>query len=241
MLLKNSIPSQREAASYLDEMAKQFSGPLMIAGHSKGGNLAVYAAAFCRKGTRSRIKAIYSNDGPGFHRDILQSKGYREILDRVYAFIPQSSLVGMLFEHGETPTVIKSAAAGLLQHLPGTWEVTHNDFVRAGELTQQSRLVDNIIRNWIDEIDEGQRQLFIETIYKVLVPADAESVGDLTVDWKNTAVNFISAVKNMDNQTKKVMRKIIGELFKAAGNEIKKQLKKPKTAEIGYWSLENSI
>ena len=229
MLFRDAIPSQREAVGYLDKMARRFPGPLMIAGHSKGGNLAVYAAAFCRKDTRSRITAVYSNDAPGFHREVIQSRGYREILNRIYAFIPQSSLVGILLEHGETPAVIKSAATGLLQHLPSTWETTHNDFIRVEELTQESRLVDNIIRNWIDEIDEGQRQQFIETVYKIFVPTDAKSVGDLTVDWKNTAANIISTVKNMDGPTKKLMRKIISELFKSAGKEIEKHLKKPKT------------
>jgi hypothetical protein len=231
MVFRNSIPSQREAVSYLEEMARQFRCPLMLAGHSKGGNLAIYAAAFCSKNTRKRITAIYSNDSPGFRQDVMQSRGYREIVDRIYAFIPQSSLVGMLFEHGETPVVIKSAATGLLQHLPSTWEVTYNDFIRVEELSRQSRLVDNIIRRWISKIDEGQRQLFIETVYRILVPLDAESVGDLTVDWQNTAVNIISTVKNMDNQTKKLMRKIIGELFKSAGKEIRKRLKKPISAQ----------
>jgi hypothetical protein len=125
--------------------------------------------------------------------------------------------------------VIKSDAAGLLQHLPSSWQVTHNDFIQAEELSWQSRLVDSIIRRWIDKIDEGQRQQFIETVYKILVPSDAESVGDLTIDWKNTAVNIISTVKNMDTQTKKLMRKIIGELFMSAGKEIQKRLKKPPT------------
>jgi hypothetical protein len=154
-------------------------------------------------------------------------EGYQEIADRIYAFIPQFSLVGMLFEHGETPAVIKSSGIGLLQHLPSTWEVTYNDFIKAEELSWQSILVDNIIRRWIDKIDEGQRQQFIETVYKILVPSDAESVGDLTVDWQNTTVNIISTVKNMDAQTKRLMRKITGELFKSAGKEIQKRLKKP--------------
>jgi len=122
----------------------------------------------------------------------------------------------MLFEHGETPMVIKSAASGPMQHNLCSWEVTYNNMVDAGELTPQSRFIDNIISEWINQIDEGQRQQFIEAIYNILVSCDAESVADLTDDWKNTAGGIINALFNMDKPTKKLMRKIIGDLFKTA-------------------------
>jgi hypothetical protein len=218
-----SIPSQKEAVSYLDKTARRCRYPLIIAGHSKGGNLAVYAAAFCRKRVRKRITVIYSNDAPGFHKEVIQIEGYQAICPWIQSFIPQSSLVGMLFEHGETPMVIKSTASGPMQHSLCSWEVTYNNMVDAGELTSQSRFIDNIISEWINQIDEGQRQQFIEAIYKILVSCEAESVADLTEDWKNTAGGIINAWINMDKPTKKLMRKIIGELFRTARENIFKE------------------
>ncbi|MDR2923810.1 MAG: DUF2974 domain-containing protein [Treponema sp.] len=211
-----SIPSQKEAVSYLEKAAGRFRYPLIIAGHSKGGNLAIYASAFCSKLTRKRIAAIYSNDAPGFHKEVIQSGGYRAICSRIQSFIPQSSLVGMLFEHGEIPMVIKSSASGPMQHNLCSWEVTYNNMVNAGELTPQSRFIDNIICEWINQIDEGQRQQFIQAIYSILVSCNAASVADLTDDWKNTAGGIINALINMDKPTKKLMGKIIGNLFNTA-------------------------
>jgi hypothetical protein len=218
-----SIPSQREAVSYLEKTAGRFRYPLIIAGHSKGGNLAIYASAFCGKIIQNRITAIYSNDAPGFHKEVIESKGYRAICSRIQSFIPQSSLIGMLFEHGETPMVIKSAASGPMQHSLCSWEVTYNNMVNAGELTQQSRFIDNIICEWINKIDEGQRQQFIQAIYTILVSCDAASLADLTDDWKNTAGGIIRALRNMDKPTKKLMGEIIGELFKTARKNIGKR------------------
>jgi len=218
-----SIPSQKEAVSYIEKMAKRFRYPLIIAGHSKGGNLAVYASAFCSKLIRKRITVIYSNDAPGFHKEVIQSKGYKAICARIQAFIPQSSLIGMLFEHGEIPMVIKSTANGPMQHSLCSWEVTYNNLLEAGELTPQSRFINNIISEWINQIDEGQRQQFIQAIYAILVSCDAASVADLTDDWKNTAGNIINALLNMDKPTKKLMGKIIGELFKTARESIGKR------------------
>jgi hypothetical protein len=218
-----SIPSQKEAVSYLDKTARRCRYPLIIAGHSKGGNLAVYASAFCSKRVQRRITVIYSNDAPGFHKQVIESEGYQAICPRIQAFIPQSSLVGMLFEHGETPMVVKSSASGPMQHSLCSWEVTYNNMVDAGELTPQSRFINNIICEWINQIDEGQRQQFIQAIYKILVSCDAESLADLTEDWKNTAGGIINALLNMDKPTKKLMRKIIGDLFKTARENLGKR------------------
>jgi hypothetical protein len=218
-----SIPSQKEAVSYLEKPAGRFHYPMIIAGHSKGGNLAIYASAFCGRKIQKRITAIYSNDAPGFHKEVIQSKGYRAICPRIRSFIPQSSLIGMLFEHGETPMVIKSSASGPMQHNLCSWEVTYNNMVSAGELTQQSRFIANIICEWINKIDEGQRQQFIQTIYTILVSRDAASLADLTDDWKNTAGGIINAIINMDKPTKKLIGKIILDLFTTARKNIKKR------------------
>jgi hypothetical protein len=218
-----SIPSQQEAVSYLEKTSRRHPYPLIIAGHSKGGNLAIYAAAFCSKLIRSRITVIYSNDAPGFHKQVIQSKGYQAICPRIRSFIPQSSLIGMLFEHGETPMVIKSSANGPMQHNLCSWEVTYNNMVDAGELTEQSRFIDNIICEWINQIDEGQRQQFIQAIYKILVSCDVDSVVDLTDDWKNTAGGIINALINLDKPTKKLLGKIIGDLFKTARDNFGKR------------------
>ena len=231
MSFKSSVPSQQEAVSYLENIAARFSGPITMIGHSKGGNLAVYAAANCREKTRRRITAVYSNDAPGFHRDVIQSDGYRSVLSRIHAFVPQSSIVGMLFEHGETPLVVKSKAGGPLQHFLSSWEVTHNGFVSAGELSQQSRLVDNIIREWLNEMESGERQEFVEAVYKILVASEARSITDLTGDWLKSAGNIINSLKNIDKPSKKLIGKITGDLFRAARKIIREQ-RKGKTREI---------
>jgi len=223
MSLITSIPSQKEAVSYLEKAARRYCYPLIIAGHSKGGNLAIYASAFCGKFAQRRITAIYSNDAPGFHKQVIQSKSYKAICARIQAFIPQSSLVGMLFEHGETPMVVKSTASGAMQHNLCSWEVTFNNMVNAGELTQQSRFIDKIIGEWIDQIDEGQRQQFIQAIYTILVSRDASSLADLTDHWRKTAGGIINALIHMDKPTKKLMMKIIGNLFNTARKNLGKR------------------
>jgi len=230
MSFVNSVPSQKEAVSYLEEAAKRFSYPLIVAGHSKGGNLAVYASAFCDETTQHRITAVYSNDAPGFHRETIEKKGYRTICGRIHAFVPQSSFVGMLLERGESPTVIKSTAAGLLQHDMHSWEVTRNGLVGGGELTPQSRLIHSIISEWIEKLGGKRRQQFIEALYKIIVSTNAASLADLGSDWPHAAASIIGSLKNIDGPTKKLLVEIAGELFKTARKNIMGQRRRKNDA-----------
>ena len=222
MSFNNSVPAQKEAVSYLNKMAKRYSNPLIIAGHSKGGNLAIYASAFCNKKPQRRIVRIYNNDGPGFLKDVIMSEGYKAICERIFTYIPQSSLVGMLLEHAEIPHVVKSSSVGLLQHDLPSWEVIYNNFVGA-ELTEQCRFIDKVIRDWLDQIDEEQRELFIEAIYKILTAGNVQSFADFPADFIGTALSMINVMKNMNDNTKKLILKIIGSLFTITGKNLGQQ------------------
>lgn len=99
MSFMDAVPAQREAEAYLGMIAVCFDRELRLGGHSKGGNLAVYAAAMCPYEVQSRILAVYNHDGPGFQANMLRREGYQRVLSRVHTFLPQSSVVGMLPEH----------------------------------------------------------------------------------------------------------------------------------------------
>ncbi|MCL2832977.1 MAG: DUF2974 domain-containing protein [Treponema sp.] len=213
MSFKKTVPAQREAVVYLEKMAKKYSEPLIIAGHSKGGNLAVYASAFCNKNVQKRISKIFCNDSPGFQKEIIRSREYKAICARIYSFIPQGSFVGMLLEHGEIPYVVKSNAIGFFQHNMDTWEVMHNNFVRA-KLTQHSIFINKVLHEWLYQIDESQREIFIGTLYDIITSGNAQSLTDFPADWKNTAVGMINSIKNMDKDTKKLLLKIFANFYK---------------------------
>ena len=218
MSFSDAVPSQLEAVSYLESAVKKISGPLLIGGHSKGGNLAVYAASSCSKKISKKIKNIYSFDAPGFHHRLIESEGFLRVQDRINLYIPQSSVVGMLFEHGKDFTVIKSSESGLYQHELYTWELTHNDMVRLSGLTQSSRFVDNTLREWIGGMDYEQRQQFIEALFTILNATQAKSVYELGSDWFKSAGKILQSLGNIDNSTRKIIRRTIAALFHAAKN-----------------------
>ena len=66
MTFQQTIPAQLLAQSYVREVAAEYGGKLRLCGHSKGGNLAVFAAARSSPMLQKRIAEVYNNDGPGF-------------------------------------------------------------------------------------------------------------------------------------------------------------------------------
>lgn len=177
-----SIPAQRRAADYLARMAEVYPERIRVGGHSKGGNLAVYAAATVSSEVQRRILAVYNNDGPGFSRAFLDSEGYARIRDRVRTYLPQTSIVGMLLEHECASTVVRSSESGLFQHDGFSWEVLGDRFVRLEGVTDSSKLLDRTLKGWIADLDEAAREEFVETLYAILSSTRAETLSDIRAD-----------------------------------------------------------
>jgi hypothetical protein len=221
MSFKPVIPAQLEAVSYLEGIARHVRGKLYLGGHSKGGNLAIYAAAFCGKGIQKRIIGIYNNDGPGFHGSVIGGREYGAIRGKIHSFIPQFSVIGMLFERGDDSTVVKSTQNGLKQHDLYSWEVNHNDVIRLDRVSRESRFIDQTIKEWIGGLDYSQRQRFIEALYEILGSAEIRSPKELSDRWfKNMGV-MIQSLNNTDAQTKDIILKTLSALFRAAKNNLK--------------------
>jgi hypothetical protein len=231
MSFSEAVPAQLEAVSYLEKAAKKTRGALIPCGHSKGGNLAVYASASCSKKTRKRIAGVYSNDAPGFHRRFIESDGFREVRQRIHSFVPQTSIVGMLFERGNNYSVIKSSQTGILQHGLYSWEVTHNDMVRLDHVDQGSRFADKTMREWIGGMDYERRRQLAETLYGILNDAEIESFSAPGTDWPKVAVRVIQSLGNIDRDTKKDIHKILVSLFQAAKNNIEILLPETSTKD----------
>lgn len=108
MSFREKVPSQLDAVEYVNRVASKYTNKIRIGGHSKGGNLAVYAASFCSKEIKDRIINIYNNDGPGFHETITINPNYIETVPKVHTLIPQTSIIGRLLYHEESYTVVQS-------------------------------------------------------------------------------------------------------------------------------------
>ena len=220
MCIQEVIPAQTEAVKYLEKMAPLLKGRIRIGGHSKGGNLAIYAASYCRKRIQKRITDVFSFDAPGFCENVITGKGFLAIKDKIKFFVPQDSVIGMLFEHGRNYNVIKSSETGLLQHSLYSWEVTHNNMISVEKVTSGSRFIDKTLRDWINGLANEDREIIIETMYTVLSGSDIRSIHDLERSFFSSMGKILKFIGNIDDQTKKLINKTFIEFFKAARRNI---------------------
>ena len=213
MSFQSSVPAQEKALWYLEAFARVHMGPIRLTGHSKGGNLAVYAAARTVPENQERILSVHNHDGPGFHSEMLRSPGYRAILPKTRTFIPQSSVVGMLLEHEEPYTVVRSRQLSLLQHEPYSWEVLGGDFIRVEEVDENSRHLDATIKTWLAQTSIQERSEFVDAVFELLSLGEVDDLRSVILP-KNV-LRYLRQLST-DEKMRSVIAKVFADLFRTA-------------------------
>ena len=221
MSFSELVPAQIDAVAYLEKVAKQYKRKIRVGGHSKGGNLAIYASAFCSSKVQKRIMNVYNNDGPGFCDKIVNSQSYQKILDRVHTYIPQTSIIGRLLNHQEEMTILKSTETGIMQHDLYSWQVLGGKFVE-DELTSSSEFMDKTITNWLKEVTPEQRGKFIDTIFEILNTTQAETLTDIKNKVFSNTKLMIKTYQNLSQEDKKMITKTIEEFLRIGRNNIRR-------------------
>jgi len=215
MVFATPVPAQLEAVNYLKFVGENTQRDLLVGGHSKGGNLAVYASAYVEKSIQQRIINVYNFDGPGFNEDIILSEGFKDIWERVFTFVPQSSIIGMLLEHEEEYIVVNSEQIGIFQHDPFSWEVMGGRLVYTNEVDKYSKFVDKTLKDWISSMDEKQKELFIDTLYELLEATQSKTLTDFSNNTLHKMGIMFKNFKHIDESNKKAMLKTFKLLFKS--------------------------
>ena len=220
MAFESPVPAQTAAVGYLQRIAEETGGPLLIGGHSKGGNLAVYAAAHAAPAIQQRIRAVYSFDGPGLDDATMVSDGYAAIARRIRSFIPQSSVVGLLLAYHPEYTVVKSDALGLLQHDTFTWQVLGTRFVEAPEVDVSSQLVNQTVHTWLSRVTPDQRRRFVDTLFDLLEATGATTMKQLMTDVPGRAAAVLKALQKVDFDTARMIVTLLGEFMSIGAQNI---------------------
>ena len=217
MSFSTAVPSQQDAVEYLENISSRYKGKISITGHSKGGNLAIYSAVFCNKKTKKKIKKVYNFDGPGFNEKVIDSEEYMGVLEKIHNYIPQTSVVGRLFENKGKLTIVKSNEKGFWQHDLYSWSVLGDKFVES-EITNSSEFVDKTLTNWLLNVDETERKKFVDTLFEIVEATGAKSFAEMSTNKFTAAKTIIKTYQHLDPLSKKFMNKALN-LFLVYGKE----------------------
>lgn len=226
MAFLSPVPGQEYSVKYLSAVAGRLHCPFYVGGHSKGGNLAVYSAMKCPSHIQERIVRVYSMDGPGFRPEVQEKGGYETIADRVVKILPHSSLVGMLFESDMRFQVVESKTFGLAQHDLYSWLVEEDHLVRVDDIYERRKRMDNALNQWILSLNEQQLRTFVDTLYQVIAASQADNLIEFTSEWKRSMNGMLAAMKEVDEETMKVLKEIVWSLFEIAGAQVRREVMK---------------
>lgn len=210
MVYRFPIPAQELALQYLENVLEANPGKsIVVAGHSKGGNMSVYAASECRKETRSRIRCVYNFDGPGFPQEFYRRETYLTMKEYISKYVVPESLVGILMKNTGSVHMIESKGTGMKQHELLQWEVSDKSLKRAGAYNIGKRKRAKALNERIMKLPKDDARKLLGSFFAVL---NKRGIQDVTkIKMKDTLVLIRSTVKGKNYSKEGV--KILGSVL----------------------------
>lgn len=178
MAYMREIPAQRSSVAFLREVLARSSQALVVSGHSKGGNLAVYAASHQEAKEQEKIEMLYLFDAPGLHASVLNTAGYQRIRDRIQVIRPYESVVGVMLANDLEVIIVNSDKAGIEQHNLNYWQVADTQFERLPEPSPLSQTLETTFRLWMAELSRQELKLLFDTIFDLFWETGIHSLDD---------------------------------------------------------------
>lgn len=212
-LSDGEVPAGGEAFAYLNAVGRMDEQTIYIGGHSKGGNLGIYAATFCEPEIQERISVIYNNDGPGFPKVFFENPGWERVRGKIKRLIPESSIIGMLLEHRVEPIVIQSCTKGVMQHDGLSWEVLGASFVHCEEISNFAVGMNESISGWLAQIKDEQREQIIDDLFSVLEATQATTLTELQDGGIKNIRTIKKEIDEMNSDSKEALQELLREMM----------------------------
>ena len=228
---------QRRAAKYLNERFTGQNIPIRVGGHSKGGNLAMYAAVCADAEVRKHIIAVYNNDGPGFLRPFTETEAYRDMLPRIICTVPEKAVIGTLLTSEAYQHVVKSTANGIFQHDGFSWQVLGDRFVEVAKRTDASMALENTLRQWLYEQSEDDRRMFVNTLFGLLESTGRSTIGEIKSDLPGSLASMWKMLETMQKDQRETLWNMIAQFFAAGSDTLLQETRKTLLSRLGNIQL----
>lgn len=226
MAYMHAVPSQRRAVRYVESVARMLPGSLILGGHSKGGNLAVYAGVKAKGAVKDRIEAIYCHDGPGFRDDAFAVEELEGMRDRIHKTVPRDSVVGLLMENAISYRVVASTAKGIMQHDPYSWVVDGSDFAYVDSLSDMARFWSNVLDDWLARYDDKEIQIIVDALFEALRASGAPDLTEFIKGGPRIVGRLMDAAHKTSGPSREVLIGAAATLsevtFKNVGGDLTK-------------------
>lgn len=239
MAYRTPVGAQLKSTEYLNKVGKLLARKknlrFYLGGHSKGGNLAVYAAMTCNENIKHRIGRIYNMDGPGFRPDFMEQLDYDGIKDKILKIVPNESFVGLLMEQKEDYELIRSTEIGVQQHVCFSWCIEGDRFERADEQTPERKELYDRINKWIFALGIEQVGDFIDSLFKMIEITEAKTLTDLKnvtgAEFARKLHPIMQEYSGMNDDTKQVFWEISRYVIEILTKDQRERIRRWKTID----------
>lgn len=231
MSCRTETAGAKEAVEYFNKIAPVLEGELILGGHSKGGNFAMYAAAFCEAQYKEHILKVYNNDGPGFRDEVIQSGEFQEMLPKILTVAPQSSIIGQLLSNPAEQHVIHSTAKGILQHDAMTWEA-EKDRLLSSELDELSHYAKTTLGSWLESMDDESRESLCTTAFSLIESTKSETFIEFSGNLMKNMETVWKEMGKLPEDKKKEIMDALSNLIESSKQAAVSQIKSGGQAVI---------
>lgn len=204
MIYKFPVPAQAMAIKYINRVVKRNDKNLFVGGHSKGGNLAMSACMYARPFIKRRLKKVYNNDGPGFLKEQLETRAYKQMSTKLVTYIPEESMVGVLFGSTVEPKVLVSNGKGVFQHNINNWNCYGPIFIK-GTLSENSKQMKKRVDQWLEKHDLEKRKQMVDALFEVFKISEITSIEQIGQFKLSRLLKLIKATKEMDKESQELV------------------------------------
>ena len=218
MTYMKEIPAQKHALEYLEDFFKQYpKQEVIIAGHSKGGNLAVYAASQIQPDLQEKISAVYTYDAPGLQAHLTETSGYQEVIPKIHRYVPQGSVIGMMLEVPDTPIVVRSLAlGGIAQHNTFSWQTEGTHFVQLEEISRESLQIKDTLKEWMNSVPDKELELYFNLFFGTILESGINSINDLSSTGAIEHIHqLVSQAQTLEPEQVEILRNLTQLLLDA--------------------------
>ena len=224
MSFLDNVPCQEKGLEYLKECAYHYPyKKIRLGGHSKGGNVAIYALLRASKDIQRRIIKVYNYDGPGFTNNILRKYAKDKIINKIETFIPQDSIIGRMLNHQEKMTIIYSDDTLASQHNVYLWQVQTDHFIKLDHLRDVSDNIDMTLSTWLEETTPYQRQVLADTIFELFKATGEDKFRDISHNLTSNIPKILKKYTEISPEDKKVMTRLIKKLVSVNAKVMKEK------------------
>ena len=204
--------AQELAIEYLNNVVRMFGPRVYVGGQSKGGHLALIAAMYWKKYVYYKIKAVYSNDGPGVRMKEYESDRYNRVLNKYYHIVPEDSFFGRLFTNDNNYIIVKSAKSGMFQHNAVNWCV-EGDHLKRSSFSKFSNRFKRAMDTWLSHIEDTKKEEFSKLLFSIFKEAGVDDLCEVKKSMLPNIAKLIKQTKNMTKEEKDFITATLKDLY----------------------------